>query len=223
MVDTVLYFEQDVGSRYRIVRAVKNRYGAVNEMGVFAMTDVGLREVSNPSALFLSRHEQPVPGSVITVTRQGSRPLLVEVQALVDSAQSGNPRRVALGLEGNRLAMLLAVLHRHAGVALADQDVFANVVGGMRIQETAADLPLLLAALSSYRGRPVDNDLIVFGEVGLAGEIRPVQGGEERLIEAAKHGFKRAILPEANKPRRTAKLDIEVLAVARLDQAIGHL
>jgi DNA repair protein RadA/Sms len=223
MVDTVLYFEQDVGSRYRIVRAVKNRYGAVNEMGVFAMTDTGLREVSNPSALFLSRHEQPVPGSVITVTRQGSRPLLVEVQALVDSAQGSNPRRVALGLEGNRLAMLLAVLHRHAGVALADQDVFANVVGGMRIQETAADLPLLMAALSSFRGRPVDNDLVVFGEVGLAGEIRPVQGGEERLIEAAKHGFKRAIVPEANKPRRGAKLDIEVIAVARLDQALGHL
>ena len=223
MVDTVLYFEHDVGSRYRIVRAVKNRFGAVNELGVFAMTDGGLREVSNPSALFLSRHEQPVPGSVITVTRQGSRPLLVEVQALVDGSQAGNPRRVALGLEGNRLAMLLAVLHRHAGIALSDQDVFANVVGGMRIQETAADLPLLLAALSSFRGRPVPNDMVVFGEVGLAGEIRPVQSGEERLVEAAKHGFKRAIVPEANRPRRTVKLDMEVFAVARLDQAIGHL
>jgi len=221
MVDTVLYFEQDAGSRYRIVRAVKNRYGAVNEMGVFAMTDAGLREVSNPSALFLSRHEQPVPGSVITVTRQGSRPLLVEVQALVDNALAGNPRRVALGLEGNRLAMLLAVLHRHAGITLADQDVFANVVGGMRIQETAADLPLLLAALSSFKGRPVDNELVVFGEVGLAGEIRPVQGGEERLVEAAKHGFKRAIIPEANRPRRGAKLDLEVIPVSRLDQAIS--
>ncbi len=223
MVDTVLYFEHDVGSRYRIVRAVKNRFGAVNELGVFAMTDGGLREVSNPSALFLSRHEQPVPGSVITVTRQGSRPLLVEVQVLVDGSQAGNPRRVALGLEGNRLAMLLAVLHRHAGIALSDQDVFANVVGGMRIQETAADLPLLLAALSSFRGRPVPNDMVVFGEVGLAGEIRPVQNGEERLVEAAKHGFKRAIVPEANRPRRTVKLDMEVFAVARLDQAIVHI
>jgi DNA repair protein RadA/Sms len=223
MVDTVLYFEHDAGSRYRIVRAVKNRFGAVNELGVFAMGDNGLREVSNPSALFLSRHEQPVPGSVITVTRQGSRPLLVEVQALVDASQAGNPRRVALGLEGNRLAMLLAVLHRHAGIALSDQDVFANVVGGMRIHETAADLPLLLAALSSFRGRPVPHELVVFGEVGLAGEIRPVQGGEERLLEAAKHGFKRAIVPEANKPRRAVKLEMEVQAVARLDQALQHL
>ena len=223
MVDTVLYFEHDAGSRYRIVRAVKNRFGAVNELGVFAMSDGGLREVSNPSALFLSRHEQPVPGSVITVTRQGSRPLLVEVQVLVDGSQAGNPRRVALGLEGNRLAMLLAVLHRHAGIALSDQDVFANVVGGMRIQETAADLPLLLAALSSFRGRPLPHDMVVFGEVGLAGEIRPVQGGEERLVEAAKHGFKRAIVPEANRPRRTVKLDMEVIAVARLEQALAHL
>ncbi|MBL6748991.1 MAG: DNA repair protein RadA [Nevskia sp.] len=221
MVDTVLYFEHDPGSRFRIVRAVKNRFGAVNELGVFAMTDGGLREVSNPSALFLSRHELAVPGSVITVTRQGTRPLVVEVQALVDASQAGSPRRVALGMEGNRLAMLLAVLHRHAGVALADQDVFANVVGGMRIQETAADLPLLLAALSSLRGRPVPNDMVVFGEVGLAGEIRPVQGGEERLLEAAKHGFKRAVVPEANRPRRSVKLDMDVLAVARLEQAIA--
>jgi DNA repair protein RadA/Sms len=221
MVDTVLYFEHDPGSRFRIVRAVKNRYGAVNELGVFAMTDGGLREVSNPSALFLSRHEHAVPGSVITVTRQGSRPLLVEVQALVDASQGATPRRVALGMEGNRLAMLLAVLHRHAGVALADQDVFANVVGGMRIQETSADLPLLLAALSSLRGRPVPNDMVIFGEVGLAGEIRPVQGGEERLLEAAKHGFKRAVVPEANRPRRSVKLDMEVLPAARLEQVIA--
>jgi len=221
MVDTVMYFEHDAGSRYRILRAVKNRFGAVNEIGVFAMGDAGLREVANPSALFLSRHEQPVPGSVITVTRQGSRPLLVEVQALVDQGGGGgSPRRVALGLEGNRLAMLLAVLHRHAGIALGDQDVFANVVGGMRIQETAADLPLLLAALSSFRGKALATDLIVFGEVGLAGEIRPVQGGEERLQEAAKHGFKRAIVPEGNRPRRAAKIDMEVIAVGRLDQAI---
>jgi DNA repair protein RadA/Sms len=223
MVDTVLYFEHDAGSRFRLVRAVKNRFGAVNELGVFAMTDSGLKEVSNPSALFLSRHEQPVPGSVITVTRQGNRPLLVEVQALVDPSRLDNPRRVALGLEANRLAMLLAVLHRHGGVALGDQDVFANVVGGMRIQETAADLPLLLAALSSFRGRAIAADTVVFGEVGLAGEIRPVAGGEERLLEAAKQGFKRALVPEANKPRRQVKLDLEVTPVASLRQAIAAL
>lgn len=223
MVDTVLYFEHDPGSRFRLIRAVKNRFGAVNELGVFAMTDAGLREVSNPSALFLSRHEQPVPGSVITVTRQGSRPMLVEVQALVDRSMIGNPRRVTLGLEGNRLNMLLAVLHRHGGVALGDQDVFANVVGGMRITEPAADLPLLMAALSSFRGRPLPTDLVVFGEVGLAGEIRPVQAGEERLSEAAKQGFKRALVPEANKPRRGAQLDIEVISVKRLEQALAEL
>lgn len=223
MVDTVLYFEHDGSSRFRVVRAVKNRFGAVNEIGVFAMTDDGLREVGNPSALFLSRHAQAVPGSVITVTRQGTRPLLVEVQALVDQAAGSAPRRVTLGLEGNRLAMLLAVLHRHAGVSLGDQDVFASVVGGMRIQETAADLPMLLAALSSYRGRPVDGGLVVFGEVGLAGEIRPVQGGEERLQEAAKHGFKRAIVPAANRPRKSVKLDLEVVLAARLDQALAQL
>lgn len=220
MVDTVLYFEHDPGSRFRLIRAVKNRFGAVNELGVFAMTDAGLKEVSNPSALFLSRHADPVPGSVITVTRQGSRPMLVEVQALVDRSMIGNPRRVALGLEGNRLNMLLAVLHRHGGIALGDQDVFVNVVGGMRISEPAADLPLLLAALSSFRGRPVPTDLVVFGEVGLAGEIRPVQSGEERLVEAAKQGFKRALVPEANKPRKSVKLDIEVTAVSRLEQAL---
>lgn len=223
MVDTVLYFEHDPGSRFRLIRAVKNRFGAVNELGVFAMTDAGLKEVSNPSALFLSRHEQPVPGSVITVTRQGSRPLLVEVQALVDRSMVGNPRRVTLGLEGNRLNMLLAVLHRHGAVALGDQDVFANVVGGMKIQEPSADLPLLLAILSSFKGKPLANDLVVFGELGLAGEIRPVAGGEERLQEAAKHGFKRAIVPEANRPRKTVRLDLEVLPVARLDQALAYL
>ncbi len=223
MVDTVLYFEHDPGSRFRIIRAVKNRFGAVNELGVFAMTDGGLKEVSNPSALFLSRHGAPVPGSVITVTRQGSRPMLVEVQALVDQSTIGNPRRVTLGLEGNRLNMLLAVLHRHGGISLADQDVFANVVGGIRIQEPAADLPLLLAALSSLRSRPVPGDWVVFGEIGLAGEVRPVAGGEERLIEAAKQGFRRAIVPEANKPRRGANLGIEVLAIARLDEALAHL
>jgi DNA repair protein RadA/Sms len=223
MVDTVLYFEQDAGSRYRLVRAVKNRFGAVNELGVFAMTDTGLKEVSNPSALFLSRHETPVPGSAVTVTRQGSRPLLVEVQALVDAAPFGNPRRVALGLEANRIHMLLAVLHRHAGVSLGDQDVFANVVGGMKINEPAADLPLLAAALSSYRGRPIDGRTILLGEVGLAGEIRPVPNGEERLIEAAKHGFQRAIIPEGNRPRKGVRLELEVLPVSRLDAALQLL
>ncbi len=223
MVDTVLYFEHDPGSRFRLIRAVKNRFGAVNELGVFAMTDSGLKEVANPSALFLSRHEQPVPGSVITVTRQGNRPLLVEVQALVDQSLIGNPRRVTLGLEANRLNMLLAVQHRHGGISLGDQDVFANVVGGMRIQETSADLPLLLAALSSYRNRPLSGDCVVFGEVGLAGEVRPVANGEERLHEAAKQGFRRAIIPEANRPRRSAKLDLEVVAVTRLEQALAQL
>ena len=223
MVDTVLYFEHDVGSRYRIVRAVKNRFGAVNELGVFAMTDGGLKEVSNPSALFLSRHDAPVPGSVVTVTRQGSRPLLVEVQALVDRSLVGNPRRVTLGLEANRLNMLLAVLHRHGGIALGDQDVFANVVGGMKIQEPAADLALLMAVLSSFRDRALPEGLVVFGEVGLAGEIRPVQGGEERLHEAAKHGFKSVIVPEANRPRKSVKLAIEVMPVARLDQALQFM
>ena len=220
MVDTVLYFEHDPGSRFRIIRAVKNRFGAVNELGVFAMGDDGLKEVANPSALFLSRHEEAVPGSVIMVTRQGSRPLLVEVQSLVDTSHGSQPRRVALGLEGNRLNMLMAVMHRHGGISLADQDVFANVVGGMRIQETAADLPLLMAALSSLRGRPVPMDTVVFGEVGLAGEIRPVAAGEERLQEAAKHGFRRALIPAANQPRRSAKLDMEIVPLQRLSQAI---
>ncbi|MDD3762082.1 MAG: DNA repair protein RadA [Nevskiales bacterium] len=223
MVDTVLYFEHDPGSRYRIVRAIKNRFGAVNELGVFAMTDAGLKEVSNPSALFLSRHAEPVPGSVVTVARQGSRPLLVEVQALVDRSMAGNPRRVTVGLDSNRLNMLLAVLHRHGGIALGDQDVFANVVGGMRLQETAADLPLVLAALSSFRSRPWPGDCIAFGEVGLAGEVRPVAGGEERLQEAAKQGFRRAIVPEANRPRRGFKGSIEVIAVSRLGDALEYL
>jgi len=187
---------------------------------VFAMGDDGLKEVANPSALFLSRHEEAVPGSVIMVTRQGSRPLLVEVQSLVDTSHGSQPRRVALGLEGNRLNMLMAVMHRHGGVSLADQDVFANVVGGMRIQETAADLPLLMAALSSLRGRPVPMDTVVFGEVGLAGEIRPVAAGEERLQEAAKHGFRRALVPAGNQPRRSAKLDMEIVPLQRLSQAI---
>jgi len=221
MVDTVLYFESDSGSRFRVIRAVKNRFGAVNELGVFAMSDGGLKEVANPSAIFLSRHDEPVPGSVVMVTREGSRPLLVEVQALVDESHLANPRRVTLGHDPNRLAMLLAVLHRHGGIAMFDQDVFVNVVGGVRVSETAADLAVLLAALSSYRNRPLPRDLVVFGELGLGGEVRPVQGGEERLKEAAKHGFKRAIVPRANAPRKGHRVgDIEVTAVGRLADAL---
>lgn len=220
LVDTVLYFEHDGSSRFRIVRAAKNRFGAVNELGVFAMTDAGLKEVSNPSALFLSRHAEPVPGSVVTVTRQGTRPLLVEVQALVDTCAGNAPRRVALGLEGNRLAMLLAVLHRHAGISLSDQDVFTNVVGGLRIQEPASDLPVLLAALSSVRNRPFPAQCVAFGEIGLAGEIRPVQAGEERLQEAAKQGFNTAYVPEGNRPRRGLKLALEVRPLRRLSEAL---
>ena len=188
MVDAVLYFEGESGSRFRILRAFKNRFGAVNELGVFAMGDKGLREVPNPSAIFLSAHSQPTSGSAVMVTREGTRPLLVEVQALVDQSSLGNPRRVALGLEQNRLAMLLAVLHRHGGAAVYDQDVFVNVVGGIRVQETAADLPVLLAVLSSFRDRPLPDKTVAFGEVGLSGEIRPVPNGEERLKEAATHG-----------------------------------
>jgi DNA repair protein RadA/Sms len=215
MVDTVLYFEGDSSSPYRVVRAVKNRFGAVNELGVFAMTEAGLREVTNPSAIFLQRHDEPVPGSVIMVTREGSRPMLVEVQALVAESHLANPRRVAIGLDGQRLSMLLALLHRHGGVAMYDHDVFVNVVGGVRISETAADLAVLLAILSSYRDRPLPPDRIVFGEVGLAGEIRPVQSGQDRLREAAKHGFRSAIIPSANAPKKASE-DIDVMPVKRL-------
>ena len=222
MVDTVLYFEGDPGSRYRVIRAVKNRFGAVNELGVFAMGEQGLKPVPNPSAIFLSRHPEPVSGSVIMVTREGTRPLLVEAQALVDTSHTGAPRRVALGLEQNRLAMLLAVMHRHAGIAMFDQDVYINVVGGVRISETAADLPVLLSALSSFRNRPLPSDLIVFGEVGLAGEVRPVANGEERLTEARKHGFKRAIVANANAPKRPIK-GLRVDGVNRLHQALDLL
>jgi DNA repair protein RadA/Sms len=224
MVDTVLYFEGDPGGRYRVLRAVKNRFGPVNELGVFGMTERGLREVSNPSAIFLSRHETPVAGSVIMVTREGTRPLLVEIQALVDECHSGYPRRLTLGLEQNRLAMLLAVLHRHGGVAMFDQDVYVNVVGGVRIGETASDLAVILAALSSFRDRPLPADLIVFGEVGLAGEVRPVPNGEERLREAAKHGFKRAIVPRANAPRSGSRVEgIEVTGVIRLADVLSQV
>ena len=222
MVDTVLYFEGDPGDRYRILRAIKNRFGAVNELGVFAMTESGLKEVSNPSAIFLSRHEQAVPGSVVMVTWEGTRPMLVEVQALVDESQLGNPRRVTLGLEQNRLSMLLAVLHRHGGLTLGDQDVFVNVVGGVRVSETAADLAVLLAVMSSFRNRPLPADLIVFGEVGLSGELRPVPNGQERISEAAKHGFHKAIIPAANKPKRTLK-GLEVTAVSRLSQVLDTI
>lgn len=223
MVDTVLYFETERTSRFRVIRAAKNRFGAVNELGVFAMTDGGLREVANPSAIFLSRHDQAVPGSLVTVTREGSRPLLIEVQALVDASHLHNPRRLTLGPDANRLAMLLAVAHRHGGIALADQDVFVNVVGGMRVTETGLDLPVLLAALSSFRDRALPTDLVAFGELGLAGEIRPVPGCEERLREAAKHGFRRAIVPAGNAPRRGRDVGIEVVAVQRLGAALEVL
>jgi len=199
---------------------MKNRFGAVNELGVFAMTDKGLREVSNPSAIFLSRHDEAVPGSVIMVTLEGSRPLLVEVQALVDDSQLSNPRRVTTGLEHNRIAMLLAVLHRHAGVVTFDQDVFANVVGGVRVTETAADLAVILAVMSSLRNQTLPQDLVVFGEVGLAGEIRPVPNGQERLQEAAKHGFKRAVVPKGNAPRKPLA-GLEVTAVSRLEELLN--
>ena len=219
MVDTVLYFEGEPGSPYRLVRAIKNRFGAVNELGVFAMTDAGLREVSNPSAIFLSRHPEAAPGSAILVTREGTRPLLVEVQALVDQSPLANPRRVALGLDQSRLAMLLAVLHRHGGVGMFDQDVFLNVVGGVRVTETAADLPVLLAVLSSFRNTPLPEGVAAFGEVGLAGEIRPVPNGVDRLREAAKHGFRKAIVPAANAPKRGVD-GLEIVPVERIAQAL---
>ena len=219
IVDTVLYFEGDTHSSFRLVRAFKNRFGAVNELGVFAMTDKGLKGVSNPSALFLSQHAQDVAGSCVLVTQEGTRPLLVEIQALVDDAMGGNPRRLTVGLESQRLAMLLAVLHRHAGVMCGDQDVFVNAVGGVRIQEPAADLAVLLAIVSSLRNKPLPAKLVVFGEVGLAGEIRPAPRGQERLKEAAKLGFTRALIPKANAPRQPIK-GIEVIALDRVEQAI---
>lgn len=219
MVDTVLYFESDTGSRYRVLRSVKNRFGAANEIGVFAMVEQGLREVANPSAIFLSRHAEPVPGSAITVLREGTRSLLIEVQVLADASLGANPRRVAVGIDGNRLTMLLAVAHRHAGLTLSGQDVFANVVGGVRLQETAGDLAIVLAARSSLNDAPLPQSLIVFGELGLAGEIRPVPFGEERLREAAKHGFKSAVVPEANVPKRPPE-GMSVRGVRRLAEAL---
>lgn len=222
IVDTVLYFEGDQNSSFRLIRAFKNRFGAVNELGVFAMTEKGLREVTNPSALFLSHHSEQVAGSCITVTMEGTRPLLIEIQALVDEAHAPNPKRLCVGLEQNRLAMLLAVLHRHAGVACFDQDVFINAVGGVKIAEPAVDLAVLLAIVSSLKNKPLDNKLIVFGEVGLAGEVRPIQRGQERLKEAAKLGFTKAIVPKANAPKQ--RIDgIEVIGVERLEQALSKM
>ena len=220
IVDAVLYFEGDTHSSFRLIRAIKNRFGAVNELGVFAMTDKGLREVSNPSALFLSQHRDPVAGSCVLVTQEGTRPLLVEVQALVDDSHSPQPRRLAVGVEQNRLALLLAVLHRHAGIAAFDQDVFVNAVGGVRIAEPAADLAVLLAVVSSLKDRPLPDKLVVFGEVGLAGEVRPVQRGQERLREAAKLGFTHAIVPKANRPRQDID-GMTVTLVERLEDAVA--
>lgn len=222
MVDCVLYFEGERDNRYRVVRAIKNRFGAVNELGVFAMTDTGLKEITNPSAIFLSRYNEPTAGSAVMVTWEGSRPLLVEVQALVDQSYLANPRRVTVGLEQNRLAMLLAVLHRHGGVPTYNQDVFINVVGGIKVTETAADLALLLAVISSLKNKPLSQDLIVFGEVGLSGEIRPIQNGQERLKEASKHGFKRAIVPHSNAPKKTFP-NMQVTGVNNLQGALGCL
>ena len=221
IVDTVLYFEGDTHSSFRLVRAVKNRFGAVNELGVFAMTDKGLKGVNNPSALFLSQHGQEVPGSCVMVTQEGTRPLLVEIQALVDTAH-GNPRRLTVGLDAQRLAMLLAVLHRHAGVVCFDQDVFVNAVGGVRINEPAADLAVLLSIVSSLRNKALPPKLIVFGEVGLAGEIRPAPRGQERLKEAAKLGFTRALIPEANRPRQPIE-GMDIVCVRRVEEAVAQL
>ena len=222
IVDTVLYFEGDPNSAFRLVRAIKNRFGAVNELGVFAMTDKGLRAVSNPSALFLQRHGKDVSGSCVLATLEGTRPLLVEIQALVDAAHAPNPRRLSVGLEQNRLAMLLAVLHRHAGLATMDQDVFVNAVGGVRIGEPAADLAVALAIVSSLTDRPIPGKLVAFGEIGLAGEVRPAPRGQDRLKEAAKLGFEKAIVPKANAPKGRSA-DLEVIPVERVDQAVQLL
>jgi DNA repair protein RadA/Sms len=221
IVDSVLYFEGDTHSSFRLIRAVKNRYGAVNEIGVFAMTDRGLKGVNNPSAMFLSQHGQNVPGSCVLVTQEGTRPLLVEVQALVDQSH-GNPRRLTVGLDAQRLAMLLAVLHRHVGILCFDQDVFVNAVGGVRISEPAADLAVLLSIVSSFKNKALPDKLIVFGEIGLAGEIRPAPHGQERLKEAAKLGFSRALIPEANRPKQ-AIAGMEIIAVRRVDEAFETL
>ncbi|MGQ3888051.1 DNA repair protein RadA [Legionella sp. CNM-1927-20] len=223
MVDSVLYFEGQSDNRFRVIRAIKNRFGAVNELGIFAMTDRGLKEVANPSAIFLSKQPDPTPGSAVMVTWEGSRPMLVEVQALVDEAHGQQPKRVTAGLEHNRLAILLAVLHRHGGIATFDQDVFINVVGGVKVTETGSDLALLAAVVSSLRNRVFDPETIIFGEIGLAGEIRPVQSGQERLREAAKHGFKRAIIPFANAPKAKQGFPLEIEAVKHLQEVLVKL
>ncbi len=223
MVDTVLYFEGDGTTRYRVIRAVKNRFGAVNELGIFAMTDQGLKPVSNPSAIFLAQHDQPVSGSVVMVSREGTRPFLVEIQALVSAIHGGHPRRLSVGLEANRLAMLIAILQRHGGIPLHDQDVFINAVGGVRIAETGADLAIMLAILSSFRDRPINQRGIVFGEVGLSGEIRPVANGEERLREAAKHGFETAIIPRANMPKKKRLANLRLIPVSHLADTVDAL
>ncbi|WLI90618.1 DNA repair protein RadA [Massilia sp. R2A-15] len=222
IVDTVLYFEGDTQSSFRLVRAIKNRFGAVNELGVFAMSEKGLKGVSNPSALFLSSHDSAVPGSCVMVTQEGTRPLLVEIQALVDTSHLPNARRLSVGLEQNRLAMLLAVLHRHAGIAAFDQDVFINAVGGVKITEPAADLAVLLAINSSMRNKPLPRGLVVFGEVGLAGEIRPAPRGQERLREAAKLGFSTALIPKSNAPKQKIE-GMTIIAVERIDEAFNKL
>jgi len=222
IVDTVLYFEGDTQSSFRLVRAIKNRFGAVNELGVFAMTEKGLKGVSNPSALFLSQHDSQVPGSCVMVTQEGTRPLLVEIQALVDTSHLPNARRLSVGLEQNRLAMLLAVLHRHAGIAAFDQDVFINAVGGVKITEPAADLAVLLAINSSMRNKPLPRGLVVFGEIGLAGEIRPAPRGQERLREAAKLGFSIAVIPKANAPKQKVE-GMTIVAVERIEEAFAKL
>jgi len=219
LVDTVLYFEHEAGSRYRIVRATKNRFGAVNELGFFAMTAGGLREVKNPAAIFLARPSEPAPGSIVTVTREGGRPLLIELQALVDRMRFGAPRRIAQGLDANRLAMLLAAGNRHAGVSLQEHDVFVNVVGGIEIGETSADLPVLIALTSSLKGQPLPAQLVAFGEIGLTGEVRPVAYGDERLREAQAQGFRLAIVPQANAPR-TEPAGLRVIAVTRIAEAL---
>lgn len=222
MVDVVLYFEDEAGSRYRLLRSVKNRFGAANELGIFAMAEAGLREVRNPSAIFLAPPDEQAPGSVITVLHQGTRPLLIEIQALTDRGGAGPPRRLSVGIEPNRLAMLLAALHRHAGLDVHEDDVFVNVVGGIRVAETAADLAVLAAVVSSRQARAVARDMVVFGEVGLAGEIRPVAYGEERIREASKLGFTRALVSKANVPRKPPS-KIEVIGVATLADALRRL
>ena len=222
IVDTVIFLEGQEDSRFRVMRSLKNRFGSANELGIFAMTETGMKPVKNPSAIFLSRAEEVAPGSVVMVTWEGTRPLLVEIQALVDDNQGSNPRRVTVGLDGNRLAMLLAVLHRHAGIGTFQQDVFVNVVGGVRVQETSADLACLVAIVSSLKNRPLPDDLVVFGEVGLSGEVRPVQSGQERIKEAAKHGFKRAIVPKGNLPKEDLE-GMECIGVKSLKEVLEYL